>query len=162
MSTNYYLKRIPTQEEIDRTKELLDKRLIEDVSSCMFGYDETDEPQSAQEMIRKMTEQIHIGKYSGGWRFLFHTHLNLYQEEVSSVFQFIGEAVSSGKWKLIDEYREDVDVREFKNLVKTSIKEGITAEQYDKMHPEYVRSWGGGPKEHVSHDRSRWWDVDFS
>lgn len=69
MSTNYYLKRIPTEEEIAECHRLLDERKIDTDDLC----DEKYHSPCLESVFAKITEKIHLGKYSDGWRFLFRT-----------------------------------------------------------------------------------------
>ena len=78
MSTNYYLKRIPTKEEIDQCHQLLDKRKI-DTDDL---YNEGLGALCLENVLSTITEKIHIGKYSGGWRFLFRTNQNFYEKSI--------------------------------------------------------------------------------
>ena len=74
MGTNYYLKRIPTEEEIAQCHKLLDERKIE---YCDI-YEKPYDTPFLEKVLEEMTKEIHIGKLGGGWRFLFHTHNDLY------------------------------------------------------------------------------------
>ena len=84
MGTNYYLKRIPTKEEIERCHKLLDEGKIED--SDVFK-EEYGTPYLLA-VLEKITEEIHIGKKSGGWRFLFQIHQNSTARASSPVLIF--------------------------------------------------------------------------
>lgn len=161
MSTNYYLKRIPTQEEINNCKSCLEAGRLEDNSSCWQSNFEIGKDDSVQYWLDKMTTKIHIGKSASGWKFLFRTHEDIYNSNLSSVFQFLGEQISSGLWKLIDEYGSDVDLIKFKELVKDTMKTGIDINEYWKKYPERNTGWGGGPEQYTSFDGSRWWNTDF-
>lgn len=158
MSTNYYLKRIPTSEEIHNCEKCLLSRRLEDNGYTDFIIGETD---SVEYWLNVMTEKIHLGKFSDGWKFLFRTHKEYYSDDLASVFQFIGICLSSGKWMLINEYGDDVDVKEFKDMVKRTMKDGIDIEEYWKKYPDRNTGWGGGPAQYNSFDGSRWWNVDF-
>jgi hypothetical protein len=108
-----------------------------------------------------MTEQIHIGKVSYGWRFLFHIHHDLYAKSIESCIKFIETQISTGKWRLMDEYGETIPIADFEKLVRESLNQ-ITIEDYYEKHPE-ERRWGTyGPQQEVVADGSRWWDTEFS
>lgn len=161
MGTNYYLKRIPTQEEIENCKKCLEAGRLEDNTSYWNADFEIGRDDSVQYWLEKMTEKIHIGKNSSGWKFLFRLNKELYSDDLASVFQFIGECLSSGKWRLIDEYGSDINPHDFKKMVKETIKEGIDINEYWKKYPDRNTGWGGGPEQYTSFDGSRWWDTDF-
>ena len=80
MGTNYYLRRIPTKEEIAQCHKLVDEQKFEyiDIVNNKNGapYLET--------VLEKITEKIHIGKKSIGWRFLFQIHNDLYGKNIQS------------------------------------------------------------------------------
>lgn len=157
MGTNYYLKRIPTEDEIAQCHKLLDERKIEydDVYKEDFGspYLEAE--------LEKITEKIHIGKKSCGWRFLFQIHKDLYGKSIQSCLDFIENQTKTGMWKFIDEYGESVPLVDFESLVHNSLDQ-MTIEDYYEKHPE-EKHWGSyGPQQEVVADGSRWWDTDFS
>ena len=162
MSTNYYLKRIPTEEELKNCEACLKNLRLEDISSSIFNTDfKIGVDDSVSYWLNKMTESIHIGKTASGWKFLFRSHKDIYGEDLKSVFKFINKSISSGLWKLIDEYGDDISFNDFKSLVKDSMEDGIDIEEYYRRYPERNYGWGGGPVQTISYDGSRWWDVDF-
>ena len=79
MGTNYYLKRIPTKEEIAQCHKLLDERKIE--YDDVYKEEEYGAPY-LEAVLEKITEKIHIGKKSLGWRFLFQIHRDLYGKSI--------------------------------------------------------------------------------
>ena len=85
MGTNYYLKRNPTKEEIEQCHKLLDEGKIED--SDVFK-EEYGTPYLLS-ILEKITEEIHIGKKSGGWRFLFQIHQKLYGKSIEACLDFL-------------------------------------------------------------------------
>ena len=85
MSTNYYLKRIPTEEEIAECHRLLDERKIE---YCDI-YEEPHGTPYLEEVLGQMTERIHIGKLGGGWRFLFKVQDDLYGRCIQSCLEYL-------------------------------------------------------------------------
>ena len=153
MSTSYYLRRIPKEEEIQQAHHLLDFRKLDSYDT---HYDET----SLEDLIGQMTERIHIGNYSGGWRFLFKTHTELYEKSIASCLACLRQRVASGLWKIIDEYGDTVQVDNFEKLVRNSLG-GITIEDYYKEHPE-EKSWAAyDSQQELAQDGSRWWDAEF-
>lgn len=157
MSTNYYLKRIPTDEEIAQCHKLLDERKIEyydlekDKHECPY----------LQKVLEKMTEKVHLGSLSWGWRFLFHTHVDLYGKSIQSCLEYLSGCTKSGLWRISDEYGETISLVDFEMLVRNSLN-GITTEDYYKEHPEERTTTYYAPPQELAEDGSRWWNVDFS
>ena len=157
MGTNYYLKRIPTKEEIEQCHKLLDEGKIEE--SDVFK-EEYGTPYLLS-VLEKITEEIHIGKKSCGWRFLFHIHQDLYAKSIEACLKYIESQTSTGIWRLMDEYGETIPIVDFEKMVRESLDQ-MTIEDYYEKHPE-ERRWGSyGPQQEVAEDGSRWWDVEFS
>ena len=157
MSTNYYLKRIPTKEEIAQCHKLLDERKIEDDDVLNEEYGTP----YLEAILEKITEKIHIGKKSCGWRFLFQIHKDLYNKSIQSCIEFLKIQTETGAWRLIDEYGKTLSIEDFESLVRDSLDQ-MTIEDYYEKYPEEKR-WGSyGPPQEVAKDGSRWWDVDFS
>ena len=156
MITNYYLKRIPTEEEIAQCHRLLDERKIDSDDLCDEKYDSS----CLESVFAKITERIHLGKYSDGWRFLFRTNSKLYGKSIRACLDYINGSQKSGLWRLMDEYGRTVTIEEFEKWVRKSM-EGITINDYYRKHPE-ERRWGISlPQEEVAEDGSRWLDDDF-
>ena len=156
MSTNYYLKRIPTEDEIAQCHKLLDERKIEyrDVSK------EADKTPCLEDILEKMKEEIHIGKISGGWRFLFRIHDDLYERNIKSCLNHIQHYLDSGLWQLRDEYGRSMPVEDLEKIIRGSLN-GITHEDFLQTHPEERRLSKYFSPEVIASDGSRWWDEDF-
>ena len=156
MGTNYYLKRIPTQEEIDKTKQLLDERKIESHAG-RWNWSLEEDP-TVEDMIHEMTKEIHIGKQSGGWQFCFRTN-DEYGQSYKEVFDFILNAIRSMKWKFIDEYGEVVNYDKFVNMVYNNKNEWNIF-----TYPEhcFFDVFDHDKTDSVSEDGSWWCNVDFS
>ena len=152
MGTNYYLRRIPTKEEIAQCHKLVDEQKFEyiDIMNDKYGapYLET--------VLEKITEKIHIGKKSIGWRFLFQIHNDLYGKSIQSCIDFLKRQTETGMWRFIDEYGEEISIDDFESMVRNSLDQ-MTIEDYYRKYPE-ERRWGsfGSPQE-VVEDGSRWW-----
>ena len=156
MSTNYYLKRIPTKEEIAQCHQLLDERKID--TDDLYGEDYGTP--CLQSVLAEMIENVHLGKYSGGWRFLFRTNTNLYGKTIQSCMDYLARCLESGRWRICDEYGKTITLNDFKKLIEDSL-DGITIIDYYKKNPE-ERSWSMyGPQQEIAEDGSRWWDADF-
>ena len=157
MSTNYYLKRIPTEKEISQCHHLLDERKIEYCDRYGEGYDAP----YLEQVLEKMTETLHIGSHSGGWRFLFRIHDDLYERSIQSCLDYLQAQLNTGLWRIIDEYGSSVALDDFEKVVINSLS-GITIENYHKTHPEDKQWYRYGPPQIIANDGSRWWDADFS
>lgn len=158
MGTNYYLKRIPTKEEIAQCHKLLDERKIE--YDDVYKEEEYGAPY-LEAVLEKITEKIHIGKKSLGWRFLFQIHRDLYGKSIQSCLDFLEKQTETGLWRFIDEYGEDIHLVDFESLVRNSLDQ-MTIEDYYEKYPEERRSEYYAPPQEVVEDGSRWWNVDFS
>ena len=156
MGTNYYLKRIPTEEEISQCHQLLELRKID-------SYDIRNEDYEApclESILNQMTEKLHIGKHGYGWRFLFHIHDDLYARSIKSCLAYLKEQLDTGLWRIMDEYGDTMSLDDFEIEIKDSLN-GITIEEYYQSHPE-ERKWSSyGPQQITVKDGSRWWDADF-
>lgn len=96
--TNYYaIKKIPKE-----TKDLIIELLNED------KYDESIG------MLNNSYEKIHIGKSSGGWKFLFdYNHFKYYDLNRESINDFLNREDIT----LYDEYGEEIPIDDFWNMV---------------------------------------------
>ena len=96
MSTNYYVKRKPTLAEKDNISNLIESGLFKKAS---------------KELQQFPFEPIHLGKSSGGWRFLFNANEFRYYHDLDSLFKFL-QTVS-----IIDEYDQEWTYQELMELV---------------------------------------------
>lgn len=117
MSTNYYLKRIPTEEEISQCHKLLDDRKIEYCDRYGEGYDAP----YLEQVLEKMTETLHIGSHSGGWRFLFRIHDDLYERNIQACLDYLLSQLNTGLWRIMDEYGRSVTLDSFEKIVRNSL-----------------------------------------
>jgi hypothetical protein len=155
-NSKHYLKRIPTEDEIAQCHKLLDEQKIE--HSDVFH--EADGTTCLEDVLENMKEEIHIGKISGGWRFLFHIHDDRYERSINSCLEYIQHSLDSGRWQLKDEYGRSMPVEELEKIIRGSLN-GITHEDFLQTHPEEERISKYFSPEVISSDGSRWWDEDF-
>lgn len=75
-----------------------------------------------EQLKRLVPTQIHLGKSSGGWMFLFNHNNWEYYKTVGELGDFID------KCEITDEYGKTIEVKEFKELVEE--KQKIGTEKY--------------------------------
>lgn len=138
MGTNVYMRRIPTAAQKEELKGLLKKQYEEAIES--IDRDEglhparedwrlTDEIEKTRNRIY---EEVHIGKSSYGWRFLFAPNPQHYDETKESILQFIHQ----DGWQLFDEYGDKIDPDSFWEEYVTRKEDGWTGETYDRHERE--------------------------
>lgn len=121
MSTNYYLKRTPTEEERKKAKDLIDQQ----------DYD------AAIAYLCDLTEELHVGKSSYGWKFSFQiaeNGLDMGDKDLTrkNVYEVISDYLKRG-YELIDEYEDKVSLSELIDLVESKVKE---EEHYKPGHKD--------------------------
>ena len=133
MGTNYY--RIPSVQEMEQRKA----KLIENVTNLVvspymierkFTNFEVGFDRYSAWDIFTMGTSIHLGKRSGGWKFLWNFHKNEYYSNKEELFQFI----KSGR--VVDEYGDEMEVEEFiKMALEWGQPDGYDGEKYRREHP---------------------------
>ena len=144
MGTNYYARIIPKESDIKKLHELIDlnnfeliKKKTEELYSTFHPYNKED----------KVAGIVHLGKRSGGWKFLWNPNLymirNGHMEEVEpGHFKFMPDPDSpyyvyqltkKGIKEFID--REDVEVWD-------EYKKKQDKEEFFKMALEWT-TWNG-------------------
>lgn len=116
MGTNVYMKRIPTESELNEIKARIDNRRFDD----------------AIEFINQVRKEVHIGKRSGGWQFLFAPNPDYYEENWDSINNFLHEP----GWELINEYGDHLTPAEFKEEYVNDFADGYDSESYHEAYPE--------------------------
>lgn len=130
MGTNFYIHiPIKNREKLkEEVCEAIDNNRIDDV---------IDKLQSIHEETF-----IHLGKRSGGWKFLFNAHNEKYYKcNKKSIDNFI----TSNNAAIQDEYERSYTLDEFWNDVE-DLKDGIDLEEYYKENPTeryYPRHYNG-------------------
>ena len=74
--------------------------------------------------------EIHIGKSSGGWKFLFNHNHWRYWDSLEGLKEFLDSH------ELYNEYRESTTPEEFWDLVEAK-KDGIDGKQYEERWDEF-------------------------
>lgn len=99
MGTNFYMKRIPTEDDIQKIGELSIQRLFDEL----------------QNYVTEMNNEIHIGKRSCGWQFLFN-HQNGAHFDPRSQDSLINWLKNS-QYEIVDEYGDAYTFEEFWKMV---------------------------------------------
>lgn len=120
MSTNFYLKRIPTIDEVTSVQQAIDSATpedIEDVICDQFKY------------VSKITKAIHLGKRNKGYKFNWEKWDNKYYNcSLHSIIDFLNRKIKEG-WVIINEYQETFSVEEFLDDIHDCLyyPEGLTS-----------------------------------
>lgn len=149
MGTNLYLQRKRDEQLKQEISELFTKNLNKFIEDGEWF----DHPLEA-------FKDIHICKFSQGWKPCFKTNPHFYEENLYCVISFIEWAITKGDYELVDEYGEGYSISEFLEKVKDFNKE----ENYDleKYYKEYsLESWGDYIDEYVDEDGLRWCEREF-
>ena len=139
MGTNYYLRYIPKEEDLQRIKEA-DNTLYYLLKNRLDKND-------------GIADEIHIGKSSYGWQFAFQIGKSgggLDMEKGAecnrqNAYTLIKEHIDNG-YVLVDEYGEKVPIDEFIALVDSKT---ATINHYEDGRPDF------------ENDGARWIDVWF-
>lgn len=117
MGTNFYLRR----------------KLDEDTKKVLKQYVDTSNIDMIEEILKDYKE-IHIGKRSYGWKFLWDAHyFKYFKPNKKSLFEWL----KSGD--IYDEYGEKFTFNQFINdELKGSIDKGCDIQQYAMEDPKYV------------------------
>lgn len=116
MGTNFYIKKYMTPEQ---KKEVIDA----------INNDQYDEARD----IMNEVKDIHIGKRSAGWKFLWDANEFKYFEPTK---ESLIEWLKSGQ--IIDEYDQEFTFDEFWNDCLNGFWDGYDAITYEKDHPERI------------------------
>lgn len=113
MGTNYFIKRKLS----DKQKQIIIDKLMKD---------------EYEDVHFMLPENIHIGKRSSGWKFLWDVHeFKYFNPTKESIFDFL----KSGT--IIDEYRQEVSFDDFiNNVIVSKFVDSWDAASYHKEHPD--------------------------
>lgn len=105
MGTNFYLKHIVTEEDIQKLHKLVDERRF------TSEWDHEDDPyDSVQNVINLITDEIHICKRSGGWHICFDHNWGKYWQPSRKSLE---EWTRKPGFKIIDEYGTEFTAEQF-------------------------------------------------
>ena len=123
MGTNYYWRPLITEEEreklLEKTKNVKTLQEIKD-----FIYND---------ILKERESEVHIGKSSCGWQFLFYLGIRKYTCGQSLKKEDIDKWFRSGI--IVDEYGDEISVDDFWQLVDTK-KNAMDYDQYYKKNPK--------------------------
>ena len=167
MGTNIYMRKIPKAERKKELMELIAKQyqqrnnsIKKDVRRCP-GESNRSLDEDIDSLRQQIYEEVHIGKCSHGWKFLFAPNPQFYLERKDSVLAFI----HSEDWTLMDEYGEAIDPDKFWEQYVVSHEKGFTIATYQEWQIQHGET--NQPRsfsfEHETPDGLRFAnDADFS
>ena len=123
MGTNYYWRPLVTEEEREKILEKVkNSKTIQEIKDFIY-YD----------LLNERKSEIHIGKSSHGWQFLFNLGIRNYTHGQSLKKEDIDKWFRSGV--IFDEYGDEISVDDFWELVDYK-KDEMDYDEYDKKYPE--------------------------
>lgn len=117
MGTNYYLRPKVSSEIKTKIKELVDLDKFEDIKDILDNY-----------------QDIHIGKQSAGWKFLWDVHyFDYYEPSKEAIIEWLKSGI------IYDEYGDQYTLEEFFKDIKLdgefNGRKLLDAEEYHKIDP---------------------------
>lgn len=148
MGTNFYARRIPTQEEVAALHKHVD-----DIAAGIYNIS------SMPEGI-EMCDDIHLGKRSAGWQFNWEYHPEYYADNLESIMKFL----SRDDIVIVDEYNTKFSLDEFFNkeigyCLYNDPEKYINGSQYEEN--ETGRRYVWSIKEWTSKDGLRFSRYEF-
>ena len=123
MGTNYYWRPLVTEEEREKILEKVkNSKTIQEIKDFIY-YNLSNGEKS----------EIHIGKSSHGWQFLFNLGIRNYTHGQSLKKEDIDKWFRSGV--IFDEYGDEISADDFWALVDYK-KDDMDYDEYDKKYPE--------------------------
>lgn len=114
MGTNFYLKRKLSQEQKKELKDFVDNNNYKDAKNLLL-----------------YTDEIHIGKRSAGWKFLWNVHnFEFFDPDEESVYEWLKSKDSF----IVDEYERVYSFEEFINDIPF---EGYDLKSYYRDYPSH-------------------------
>jgi hypothetical protein len=142
MGTNYY--RIPTAEEMEERRTRLQAKIIglkltPDLIERNFAY--IEDPNDQWTRLSPWDEfldgaNVHLGKRSGGWKFLWNWNHRKYYKTKEDLLSFI----QSGR--VVNEYGDEFPQEEFIEMALSwGQEDGLDIESYHRENPDARRIW---------------------
>lgn len=121
MGTNYYLRPKVSSETKNKIKELVDLDKFEEIKDILSQH-----------------EDIHIGKQSGGWKFLWDVHyFNYFEPSKEAIIEWLKTGI------IFDEYGDKYTLEEFFDNIRLegtfNGRELLDAVAYQKIDPQAYR-----------------------
>lgn len=143
MGTNFYM-RVPMADGVkDSMRDALENERFDELKDII------DEHQKNSE--------IHLGKRSCGWQFLWDMNENKYfKDNLVSIKEWLRQMIDNGG-TLVNEYGEEFDIDTFINEeIGKSLYEGLNSDTYYEKYPEEKRyQYGIGRTDYTSEDGLR-------
>ena len=141
MGTNYYARIIPKEEDKQKLIDAINKNdynVIEDLASELYGR---------RNDYSGIGNEIHLGKRSGGWKFLWNPNvIKVWDNEACDytynyVYPLTKEGITNFVMRedviITDEYGEQQDPKEFLEMAFSwGEPDGYTGKTYEESHKE--------------------------
>lgn len=125
MGTNYYV-----------VKKIDEDKFIDDIRDITKNSSQLNLKTNIDDYIDDTYPTVHIGKSSGGWKFLFnHNNEKYYKKTVESIDEFIRNNT------IYDEYGELINPDEFWNLVDSKQNLLDNKEYYETIGKVYSNNF---------------------
>jgi len=136
MGTNYY--RIPSVEEMEKRKQ----ELINNINSIDISQ-LSIENNSIWDILTENLN-IHLGKRSSGWKFLWNFNDKKFYSNKEKLLNFIRTG------RVIDEYGKEMDVEEFITMALVwGQPDGYDHKKYRREHPRQYHYDFEQPEEYI-------------
>lgn len=123
MGTNFYAVIPVKKRDKEKAKKLIDENKFKE----------------AADLLEDMTKEIHLGKRSAGWKFLFNANLGKYYELTR---EGINKFFAKNNVIIKDEYGSKYTADEFwESELKGFLDKGYDLESYYNDHPSEIRSY---------------------
>jgi len=163
VGTNFY--RIPSVDEMEERKIRLQARIIglkltPDLVENCFAY--IDDPDDEWTRLSPWDEfvngtRVHLGKRSGGWKFLWNWNKEKYYSSKEELLEF----TRSGR--VVDEYGEEIPAEEFIEMALSwGQEDGWDSESYHRDNPDSRRIWSNEKHEEYIEGLRVSTSTDFS
>ena len=145
MGTNFYARILPKKEDKQKLIDAINNDqydVIEDLASELYG---------ARNEYSGLGNRIHLGKRSGGWKFLWNPNVvKVWDSDLGDythdfVYRLTKDGITSFVMRedvvITDEYGEVQDPAEFLEMAFNWCKDGLDGKEY-QTNPKYASSRG--------------------
>lgn len=140
MSTNFYAyRKIPEKKRHEIADMLRSKEVTDVLSNPSLTIRELENMlnslcESIPDSLKEYYEEVHLGKRSGGWQFIWQLYPNQYYEPtLASIKEFLSDTET---WQIADEYGTHLTPDEFFKEIELVIfrsENAIDSDDYDKI-----------------------------